>query len=195
MKGPIFLSASVPVREPYASTGDVIAIREAVLALVSVTVRDRELVFGGHPAISPLVEHAARSLGAVENVHIYQSRWFLERNLIPEVAYKFQNFHWTATDTSTAEVAPSLTKMRNEMIGSRPFCAAVVIGGMEGIYEEADIFRRMHGGKPLFALASTGGASIDIFEREKSRFSDTDAMALFQERRYRRLIKNLLPEE
>src|SRR5260370_17633659 len=102
MKRAIFLSASVPFREPFVSECDPVAIREAVLALVAVTVRERPLVFGGHPAISPLVEHAARSLGALKNVHIYQSRFFEDR--IPEVARKFENLHWpeTASDEPKA---------------------------------------------------------------------------------------------
>jgi hypothetical protein len=54
----IFLSASIPNREPFVHYFDAIAIREAVLALVSLCVRKTDLVFGGHPAISPLVEHA-----------------------------------------------------------------------------------------------------------------------------------------
>jgi hypothetical protein len=193
MKSPIFLSASVPVREPFASNCDVIAIREAVLALVAVTVRERELVFGGHPAISPLVEHAARSLNSIQNVHIYQSRWFQERNIIPEVAYKFENFHWTDIPQASPELNASLTAMREEMIRSRSFSAAFVIGGMEGIYEEAAIFKRLHEGKPLIPLASTGGSSVTIFEQEKDRWNSDVADELLRERRYRRLIKKVLP--
>jgi hypothetical protein len=88
-KEPIFLSASIPDRDPYVRDADPIAIREAVLALVAVTVRERHLVFGGHPAISPLVEHAASSLNAVDNVDIFQSEWF--RAVIPPEARAFQN--------------------------------------------------------------------------------------------------------
>ena len=96
------------------------AIREAVIALAAVTLRDRPLVFGGHPAISPLVEHAARSLGALANVHIYQSRFFEDR--IPEVARKFPNLHWTP---KTPEAAPteaeSLESMRRGSRKADPF--------------------------------------------------------------------------
>ena len=67
-KGPIFLSASVPERELDRFVPDPVAIREAVRALVAETVRDRMLVFGGHPAISPLVEHAAQICSATDNV-------------------------------------------------------------------------------------------------------------------------------
>ena len=62
LKEPIFLSASIPDRAPYTLDSDPIAIREAILALVAVAVRDRHLVFGGgqwqrahtvHPHIRP----------------------------------------------------------------------------------------------------------------------------------------------
>ena len=53
----VFLSASVPLpsRNPkYFDTADVIAIRDAVRALIMVVVEQQgQLVFGGHPAITP----------------------------------------------------------------------------------------------------------------------------------------------
>src|SRR5271157_6561633 len=115
-KGPIFLSASVPERELDRFVPDPVAIREAVRALVAETVRDRMLVFGGHPAISPLVEHAARDLHATDNVHIYQSRFF--EKSIPDVAKKFKNLIWT--NEVPGDRVASLTLMRNEMIRSEP---------------------------------------------------------------------------
>src|SRR5262245_43336621 len=127
MKDPVFLSASVPTRDPYLQYSDPIAIREAILALVAVTIRERLLVFGGHPAISPLVEHAARSLNAVDNVYIFQSRWFV--NVIPPEAKAFKNFTWTPEGVDRDD---SLRIMRTQMIDFRPFCAGVFIGGMEG---------------------------------------------------------------
>src|SRR5206468_2116994 len=105
----------VPYREPFVSDCDPVAIREAVLALVAVCIRERPLIFGGHPAISPLVEHAARSLGALKNVHIYQSRYY--ENVIPEVARKFENLHWiNARGEGEQHRATSETEMRVEMI-------------------------------------------------------------------------------
>ena len=64
---PIFLSASVPNRDLQTYVPDPVAIREAVRALVGITlaVPGRLLIFGGHPAISPMVWEDADSLGAV----------------------------------------------------------------------------------------------------------------------------------
>lgn len=190
MKRAIFLSASVPYREPFVSECDPVAIREAVLALVAVALRERPLVFGGHPAISPLVEHAARSLGALKNVHIYQSRFFEDK--IPEVARKFENLHWTERARDEAE---SLRLMRKEMIGSLDFCGAVFVGGMEGIFEESKSFREFQGDKPQLAIGSTGGAAEALLQEMRQTMNDSTYRLLKEERRYRRVFRELLPKE
>lgn len=184
---PIFLSASIPDRLPYLENSDPLLIREAVLALVAVTVRQRELVFGGHPAISPLVEHAARTLGGLENVYIYQSRWFEDK--IPEVAKKFKNLVWTRRGNSREE---SLRIMREEMISSRPFCAAVFIGGMEGILEECRIFKELHRGKPVFPIASTLGAAQQLLVAGEGPPDREMREALRTNKRYRELFRTIL---
>ena len=192
MKTPIFLSASVPSRKPFVDYFDAIAIREAVLSLVAVTVRDRELVFGGHPAISPLVEHAARSLGAMERVHIYQSRFF--ENIIPDVAKEFPNLHWTdRRGEGPQALAESLELMRTEMIGSRAFSAAVFIGGMEGLFDELRLFKHIHSAGLVIPVASTGGAAKDILERGEGPSDPKVVASLREENRYRRLFLELIP--
>src|SRR5512135_1102985 len=95
-RNPIFLSASVPYREPEKYPADPIAIREAVRALVGVVVPGRPLVFGGHPAISPMVWEDADILGAASDVYIYQSRLFTPN--VPREAHFFQGLDrlvWT----------------------------------------------------------------------------------------------------
>jgi SLOG cluster3 family len=194
MKKPIFLSASVPVREPFVNYSDAIAIREAVLALVAVTVRERELVFGGHPAISPLVEHAARSLGALGHVHIYQSKFFEE--LIPPVAKEFPNLHWTdLAGSGGGSQEASLELMRREMIGSRDYGAAVFIGGMEGIFDEIRIFKQLHPERMIIPVASTGGAAKNLIERGEGPPDEELLETLKTENRYRRLFMELLPQD
>ncbi len=158
-KGPIFLSASVPERELDRFVPDPVAIREAVRALVAETVRDRMLVFGGHPAISPLVEHDARDLQATDNVIIYQSMFFEKK--IPEVAKKFRNLRWTPADPAGRDA--SLALMRTQMIHSTPFEAAVFIGGMDGLFEEWNIFTSRYPHVPAFPIASTEGAARIIW--------------------------------
>jgi hypothetical protein len=190
MSRPVFLSAGVPSEERFMKDFDPLAIREAVLGLVVVTLRERELVFGGHPAISPLVEHAARSLDALENVHIYQSRFFEDR--IPEVARKFENLHWTDRAGNEAE---SLEIMRKKMISSYDFCCAVFVGGMDGIFEESKWFREIHGGKPQIALGSTGGAAEMLLQQMREDVDEKIYHLLQEERRYRRVFRQLLPKQ
>jgi len=184
---PVFLSASIPDREPYVYRCDPLAIREAILALVSVAVRDRVLVFGGHPAISPMVEHAARTLGAVQNVHIYQSLWFEDR--ITREARAFDNFHWTKAGQDRGE---SLEIMRREMIGSVPFSAGVFIGGMEGVIEECKLFRELRQGARIIPVGSTGAAAQEIWSTECGP-DDSAREALRSSRHYRALFRGLLP--
>jgi SLOG cluster3 family len=184
----IFLSASIPHREPYVHNSDPIAIREAILALVTQVTHDHELVFGGHPAISPLVDHAARTLGTQKNVYIYQSRWFEDQ--IPEVAKAFDNLIWTEKKSTRDE---SLIAMREEMIGSRPFSSAVFIGGMEGILAECEIFKALHPDKPLFPIASTLGATRELFDRHEGPQGEDLRDALVTNKRYRGLFRKILP--
>ncbi len=62
----VFLSASVPLPDRdrrFAETADVIAIREAIKAVVGEVIPRGCLVFGGHPAITPLVARLVRAMG------------------------------------------------------------------------------------------------------------------------------------
>src|SRR5437870_659923 len=93
---PVFLSASIPDprRHPrYIDTADVIAIRESVSALATVVLHQTTLVFGGHPAISPLVRLIAHGLDAIDKVRIFQSRFF--EDLIPADSRAFPDLIWT----------------------------------------------------------------------------------------------------
>jgi SLOG cluster3 family len=187
---PIFLSASVPERELDRYVSDPVSIREAVRALVAETVRDRLLVFGGHPAISPLVEHAARDLNATDNVHIYQSRFF--EKSIPDVAKAFKNLIWT--NEVTGNRVASLTLMRDEMIRSQPFAAAVFIGGMDGLDEEWALFTSIHPKAPALPVASTEGAARLLWQNwvPQPGLPPDAKTRLEQDLQYRLLFRDVL---
>src|SRR5580692_8712294 len=81
MTDAIFLSAGVPdpKRGPqYAKTADTVAITAAVSALVHVTLGRRLLVWGGQPAITPMIWVIAEGLGIEYGdwVKLYQSKHF-----------------------------------------------------------------------------------------------------------------------
>lgn len=184
----IFLSASVPDRKPFNADCDPLLVREAVLSLVSVATPKSELVFGGHPAISPLVEHAARSIGTLENVHIFQSDYFVQA--IPAVAKQFQNLHMTSAGHNRDN---SLTLMRNQMLAFREYQAAVLIGGMKGLYEELDLFQSMHPTARVIPIASTGGVAKTLFDDGIGPAGQPDRHDLESSLRYRSLFRRLLP--
>ena len=54
----IFLSASIPLPSrdaKYIETADIIAIRDAVIALTTVVLPHHRIIWGGHPSITPLI--------------------------------------------------------------------------------------------------------------------------------------------
>src|SRR5579872_3201313 len=98
MDDAVFLSAGVPdpKRGPeYAATADIVAIGAAVSALVYVTLGRRQLVWGGHPAITPMILVVAQDMGVNYGswVKLYQSQYFKDE--YPEDNARFQNVVYT----------------------------------------------------------------------------------------------------
>jgi hypothetical protein len=187
----VFLSASVPLpdrNEQFSQTADVIAIREAVKAIVGEVIPRGFLVFGGHPAITPLVARLLRTMGPESRGRfvLYQSAFFsdhfgadndefVELRIIPTFR-KSRKF--------------SLKKMRERMIGETPFDAGVFIGGMEGVLEEFELFRNMHPNAHVWPIASTGAAARSVFERTASQRPEL----FVNEMTYPKLFRTLLSE-
>ena len=185
--GSVFLSASIPLphRDPkYIETADIIAIRDSIRALVSVVVPVGQIVFGGHPAITPLVRLLVRRMtqNVREHVILYQSLFF-EPEFPPEVS-EFEEVRLIEAVPNDRDA--SLAKMRTAMI-SNTFDAGVFIGGMEGVEIEYDIFRRLHPDKPAYPIASTGAAAQVLFEKYTPHHRD-----LMDDLCYLSLIRRLL---
>ena len=90
----IFLSASIPLPErdeKYIGTADIIAIRDAVIALTTVVLPHHRLIWGGHPSITPLIYYVMErlNLNIQEHITLYQSRFF--EKYFPEDNNKFEN--------------------------------------------------------------------------------------------------------
>lgn len=187
----VFLSASVPDprRDPkYHSSADLVAIRDAVRALAAVVLPHATLHWGGHPAITPLVSVVARSVGitGADRVRLYQSEWFpFEQR--PTANEDFERIVLTSRRNTLGE---SLHAMRETMLSAAPFAAAIFIGGMEGVEEEFDTFRRLNPTAPVFPVASTGGAAGQLFERERRGLGLPDA--LLTDYAYPTLFRQLL---
>jgi hypothetical protein len=183
----IFLSASIPLPDDdarYLETADIIAIRDSIRALVSVVVPTGQIVFGGHPAIAPLIRLIVRGMTPDVNQHIilYQSAHF-RRDFPPETA-EFERIQ--IIEAVNADEEESLRAMREAMIGDHDYDAGVFLGGMDGVEREYEIFKRRHPTKPAYPIASTGAAARILFD-EYAR----DQVELLTDLRYLSLFRRL----
>lgn len=176
--GVLFLAASVPhLRDDhpdtqrYAADARPEAIEAALTTIVRAALdRDLRIVFGGHPAITPLVLAVVESFvptGAGPRVCIEQSEFF--RELLPPAAQALAEdvqgravLRWTERRATRAE---SLTALRTDMLQTEGLVGAVFLGGLDGLMQEAELARELHASLPLFPLASTGGAAVDVLAR------------------------------
>lgn len=192
----IFLSASIPLPErdsKYIDTADIIAIRDAVIALTTVVLPHHRLVWGGHPSITPLVYYVMKklNLNIQEHVTIYQSKFF--EKYFPKDNNKFNNV--ILTDVIDNDRDKSLLHMRERILDEFEFSAAVFIGGMEGIEGDKEkgiegeykMFIDRHPQALILPIASTGAATKIIYdnllpeEQKNERFlKDYGYMSLFQ---------------
>lgn len=187
----VFLSASVPLPgrdERFLRTGDVIAIREAIKGLVEVVVQRGTLVFGGHPAITPMIALLMRSYGAHMKKHVvlYQSEYFARR--LPQENDEFVELRMIPALSGSRK--RSLERMRKRMIQDTAFDAAVFIGGMEGALEEYELFKRHHPNALRWPIASTGAAAQEIFLAEGRPQEDL----LLKEVTYATLFRQLVAQ-
>jgi hypothetical protein len=186
----VFLSTSVPLPPPYRhetyfKTADQIAIRDSIRALVAAVIPPGSIVFGGHPAITPMVRLLVlnKGLSIAPHIFLFQSRFF--ENEFPSEVREFENLF--LVDAIPGNPEASLTVMREQMIGSRDFAAGVFIGGMEGVEEEYRIFRRIHPNKPAFPIASTGAAALALYQQFMP-----DSRELLNDLKYLSLFRRLL---
>jgi len=186
----IFLSASVPLPDrnaAYFETADVVAIREAVKGLVLVLLeRNGHLVFGGHPAITPLVRHlfneARRS--PYQHVTLYQSEFF--RQEFPAENEAFERI--VIVPSVRGDRDRSLWAMRQRMISEKNYSCGVFIGGMEGVAEEFAMFRELQPNVRTFLIASTGAAAAMLYREYDARHPELET-----ELTYPTLFRKILP--
>jgi hypothetical protein len=188
----LFLSASVPLPkrdERFLRTADIVAIREAVKGLVDAIVPTGTIVFGGHPAITPLVALLLRSHGesARKRVVLYQSAYF-SRKFVDENA-EFVDFRLVPAVAKNRQ--RSLAKMRKRMIEDTKFDAAVFIGGMKGVIDEFEMFKSAHPDAQRWPVASTGAAALELFDRDGKPYAKLLAKEMTYSTMFRSLIRGL----
>ncbi|MCG8795920.1 hypothetical protein [Tenacibaculum finnmarkense] len=162
----IFLSASIPLIErdsKYYETTDVIAIRDAVIALSTTVLPNYKLIWGGHPSITPLINYVLQKLNMDihDHIELYQSKFF--EKFYPEDNNKFKNVILTPILENRDS---SLKLMRELMLGNKEFAAGIFIGGMEGVEQEYKMFKKLHPNAIIIPLASSGAAAKIIYENE-----------------------------
>jgi hypothetical protein len=163
----VFLSASVPLptRNPiYFATADVLAIRDAVRALaIVVAEEDAELVFGGHPAITPMIRLQVAQTGARvgDRFVLFQSRYFTSD--FPRDNASFERVE--LVDEVPSDREASLLSMRQAMLAGA-FDVGLFVGGMEGVEDEYNLFRQLQPDVPAFPIASTGAAAARLFDHD-----------------------------
>lgn len=163
----IFLSAGVPTEErnpKYFESADVIAIRDSVIALASTVLanNDYHLIWGGQPAITPLIALVLNRYNhaMANSVTLYQSYEF--EQFFPKENEDVGHIIYTEKKENRTS---SLLYMRKHMIGDHDYEAAVFIGGMDGVEEEYELFSEMHPEIPCFPIASTGAAARILYDR------------------------------
>ena len=178
--GAIFLSASVPTREPYSSDCRPQEIQAAVNALAQVVLGRKKLVWGGHPAITPLLWSAAQAVGVEYTVavELFQSKLF--QTVLPQENQNFANVR--LIDAVNEDVEASLLAMRKAMFTSTVFDAAVFIGGMNGILDEHRLFASYWPNATCIPVTQTGGATAhlarDLNYRSPNDLAPLDFVAL-----------------
>lgn len=179
----IFLSASVPVvgRGDYHKTSNPFLIQCAVRELVIAVIRQHKIVWGGHPAITPMIWGICEDLDVdySKNVILYQSLYFEDR--FPEENQHFGNVIFT--NAIPEDKKASLLLMREAMLSREDLVAAVFIGGMEGVEDEYALFREFHPSATVLPVAAPGGAALLLAEKfgvyDEAGMRDIDFASLF----------------
>jgi hypothetical protein len=179
----IFLSASVPLigRGNYYETADPFLIQCAVRELVMAVIRTQKIVWGGHPAITPMIWSICEDLGIdySKSVVLYQSKFFEDR--YPDENKRFSNVVFIDAVENDREA--SLLRMREAMLSRDELTSAVFIGGMDGVEMEYELFCRFHPTAKVLPLAAPGGAARQLAERigvlDQSTLFSVDFARLF----------------
>jgi hypothetical protein len=173
LRNAIFLSASVPRKGREGGDDyDAYLIKEAVTALIEVILGRHLLVWGGQPAITPIVAAAAKGydLSFSGVATLYQSKFFKPE--YPEENKQLNNF--VETEEIPGDQRASLEIMRRLMLSSHEFHAGVFIGGMEGVVKEYQLFKQFHPSAIVLPVPTPGGTSRKLFKREKELPSELE---------------------
>lgn len=184
----IFLSAGMPDQSSknFVRPARTVNLVSAIASLSYVILGRRRLIWGGHPAITPMISTIAQNIDVsyIDSVTLYQSKFFEDE--FPDEVKDFENV--VLIDSVGNSREKSLFEMRHRMFSENDIESSVFIGGMSGIIEEFEILGKIHPETKKFAVGSTGGAAELILEeaivpdklRKKLQY-DIDYIPLFHE--------------
>ncbi len=156
---PVFLSASLP--EELVETHRALDLEHFIATFVRELLADGgHLVFGGHPSVTPLVQHVAQEFDD-PTIDLYQLPRF-RKSAPPEIYEPEFSLHWVDAD--------DLATMRDEMIGKSG--AAVFVGGktsgftgeVPGIRDEYQRFKARHPDGPTYVLGLLDGEAYKLIQ-------------------------------
>ncbi len=191
----VMLSASVP--NELSSLMDAQDILTALILFTQkIIASGGQIVFGGHPTVTPLVRKAALSInGEKEAVLLYQLRRFREQ--APEEIRDieaFREIHWIGSEQGDVPMELELSEMRDAMCGASQ--AAIFIGGKTsgylgnkpGIRDEYERFLKQNPGGPVYLLGVMNGETgriIQELEQQKQHepncLSDKERHVVYHE--------------
>jgi hypothetical protein len=179
----VFLSASVPAE--VAGTPGAQRVYDLVGAVVrALFAAGVEVVFGGHPTITPLVHRLAREqAGAPPRIALYQLERF-RSDAPPETqdAAVLGPAHWMGEPA--ADIADDLAALRAAMVeraGAAVFIAGKTAGfrgARPGIRDEFERFRARHPAAPVYLVGGAGGETGRIIADAKAAGADWEQNGL-----------------
>jgi len=207
----VFLSASIPApqrEQKYLKNTDSNTIMKAIEALAKEALAHGQLVFGGHPLISPIILGIAKRMDALSKVGIFQSELF--RQHIPVESQQFPQLFWTRNVAGSRDASLLLMReimaslpghekrdlipegLKDDFLDSVEYTAGVFIGGMEGVEEEARIFMEKNPDTPVFFMGSTGGAARILLENSPDLYEESFQNTLRESTNYSELFKDIV---
>lgn len=182
----VFLSAGVPVegRGNFYDSADPFLIQSAVREFVTAALGRLRIVWGGQPAITPMIWAICEDLGVeyASAVLLYQSTFF--QDSYPDENKRFGNVEYV--EGVPGDLDASLALLRASMLSRPELSCAVFIGGMEGILAEHAVFTAKHPNAPAVLVPAPGGAARQLSENsgesDPAVLNDLNFASLFYEK-------------
>lgn len=170
-----FMSGSIPDPVRWKGAFEPLEITDAIVSFArTCLIQGHKIVTAAHPTLAPLLLYVAAELPRQEQVsiRIYQSLLF--EDILPTATRRFEaegigEIIWTEAAAGEEPVPgkwdESLRIMRLQMLHDTKPDAAVFVGGMEGINQEFNLFRREFPNRPTYALGHPGGEAANLDTR------------------------------